>query len=151
MAQPWRAEYSTLPQPLLVSAEKTAVPGTARDPRRAEPPRTPRRVPLVGGNMRRSRLLLPGLLGRSASKVSPSGFGEPRNREERRTMDPFIGTETILYWRREEGTPDDDAMGVAWVVEGDGTERLINGGDPISRTEAERLAVVGKHILDAEP
>jgi hypothetical protein len=66
-------------------------------------------------------------------------------------MDSFIGTQTVLYWRREAGTPDGDGLGVAWVVEADGTERPINGGDPISRTEAERLARVGSHILDAEP
>ena len=66
-------------------------------------------------------------------------------------MDSFLRTQTILYWRREEGTPGEDGIGVAWVVEADGTERPINGGDPVSRDEAERLAGVGNHILDAEP
>ena len=41
-------------------------------------------------------------------------------------------------------------MGTAWVIEPDGTERAINGGDPISRAEAKRLAVAGGHTLDAE-
>jgi hypothetical protein len=42
-------------------------------------------------------------------------------------------------------------MGAAWVIQPDGTERPSNGGDPISRAEAERLAQAGGHILDAEP
>jgi hypothetical protein len=63
---------------------------------------------------------------------------------------PFTRTESILYWRREEGAPSEDIR-VAWVIEPGGTERSINGGDPISRAEAERLAGVGNHILDAEP
>jgi hypothetical protein len=66
-------------------------------------------------------------------------------------MDSFVRTRTILYWTREAGTPGDDGLGVASVIEGDGTERPINGGDPISRAEAERLAQVGNHIFDAEP
>jgi hypothetical protein len=37
------------------------------------------------------------------------------------------------------------------VVEPDGTNRRINGGDPITSDEAERLAQVGGHMLDAEP
>jgi hypothetical protein len=65
-------------------------------------------------------------------------------------MDASTRTRGILYWRREPGATDDD-MGTAWVIETDGTERPINGGDPISRVEAERLAQVGEHKLDAEP
>lgn len=42
-------------------------------------------------------------------------------------------------------------MGPAWVIEHDGSERPINGGDPISRIEAERLAEVGDYLFDAEP
>lgn len=64
-------------------------------------------------------------------------------------MDPATRTRGILYWKREPGAPDDD-LGTAWVIETDGTERPINGGDPISRTEAARLARVGEHMLDAE-
>jgi len=66
-------------------------------------------------------------------------------------MEPhsLIRTQGILYWRHEEGAPRED-LGVAWVIEPDGTERPINGGDPISRAEAERLAQVGEHILDAK-
>lgn len=56
----------------------------------------------------------------------------------------------ILYWKRKAGVPGGEGIGVAWVIEADGTERPINGGDPISRTEAKRLAQVGEHMLDAE-
>jgi hypothetical protein len=66
-------------------------------------------------------------------------------------MDSFVRTRTILYWKREAGVPGGEGIGPAWVIEADATERPINGGDPISRAEAERLAQVGKHILDAEP
>lgn len=65
------------------------------------------------------------------------------------SMDPKVRTKGILYWRREQGAPGDD-MGTSWVIEPDGTERHINGGDPISRAEAERLARLGEHMLDAE-
>ena len=65
-------------------------------------------------------------------------------------MEPSTRTQGILYWSSEPGAPDED-MGTAWVIETDGTERPINGGDPISRAEAERLAWVGEHMLDAEP
>ena len=64
-------------------------------------------------------------------------------------MDPSTRTRGVFCWRREPGAPDED-MGTAWVIERDGTERPINGGDPISRAEAERLAQVGEHELDAE-
>jgi hypothetical protein len=36
------------------------------------------------------------------------------------------------------------------VIEADGSERPISHGDPISRTEAERLAQVGEYTFDAE-
>lgn len=65
-------------------------------------------------------------------------------------MEPFLRTRGILYWRREPGAPGED-MGTAWVIEPDGMERPVNGGDPISRSEAERLARAGEHMLDAEP
>jgi hypothetical protein len=65
-------------------------------------------------------------------------------------MEGPIQTRTTLYWRREPGAPNDD-LGVAWVVERDGTNRPINDGDPISSAEARRLAQVGGHTLDAEP
>lgn len=64
-------------------------------------------------------------------------------------METLTRTRGILYWRREPGAPHED-LGTAWVVEADGTERPINGGDPISRAEAKRLAWVGEHRLDAE-
>jgi hypothetical protein len=56
----------------------------------------------------------------------------------------------ILYWAREEGQPEGEGRGRAWVIEADGSERPINDGEPISRTEAERLAAVGGYTLDAE-
>lgn len=61
-----------------------------------------------------------------------------------------IGVRGILYWRREAGTSGGEGIGRAWVIEADGTERAINGGDQISRTEAERLAQAGDYTLDAE-
>jgi hypothetical protein len=57
----------------------------------------------------------------------------------------------IFYWARECGEPGGEGTGRAWVIEEDGTERRINGGDPITRAEAERLAKVGDYIFDAEP
>jgi hypothetical protein len=63
----------------------------------------------------------------------------------------FMATRGILYWTREVVTPSGELFGRAWVIEEDGTERPINGGDPISRTEAERLAKAGNYTLDAEP
>ena len=65
-------------------------------------------------------------------------------------MELSMRTHGILYWARESGAPRED-MGSAWVIEPDGTQRPINGGDPISRDEAARLARAGEHILDAEP
>ena len=62
-----------------------------------------------------------------------------------------MGTRGILYWKREGGLPGAGGVGRAWVIEADGTERDINDGDPISRTEAERLAEAGEYTLDAEP
>ena len=62
---------------------------------------------------------------------------------------PFTRSAGILQWRREPGAPGDD-RGTAVVIEPNGAERLLNGGDPISRAEAERLAQEGGHILDAE-
>ncbi len=58
-------------------------------------------------------------------------------------------TRGILYWTRADGAEGAE-VGRAWVIEADGTERPINGGDPISRAEAERLAAVGEYTLDAE-
>ena len=63
----------------------------------------------------------------------------------------------ILYWRHERGhigvarDPSPDDRGAAWVIEADGTERFINGGDVITRAEATRLAAAGDYTLDAEP
>jgi hypothetical protein len=54
----------------------------------------------------------------------------------------------ILYWKLEARTPSGEGFGRAWVVMGDGIERPINGGDPISRSEAERLAQVGEYKFD---
>jgi hypothetical protein len=47
-------------------------------------------------------------------------------------------------------TPSGERFGRAWVIEADGTERLINDGDPISHAEAERLAEAGEYTLDTE-
>jgi hypothetical protein len=66
------------------------------------------------------------------------------------------GARGILYWTRQdgprgaEGFPTSRDIGHAWVIEADGTERIINHGDPITRAEAERLAAVGEYIFDAE-
>lgn len=62
----------------------------------------------------------------------------------------LMRTRSVLCWSPEPGAPSDD-LGVAWVVERNGTKRHINDGDPISRAEARRLAQVGGHMLDAEP
>jgi hypothetical protein len=56
----------------------------------------------------------------------------------------------VLRWRPDECAAGED-MGTAWVFEPDGTKRLINGGDPISRTEAERLAAAGNNSFDPGP
>jgi hypothetical protein len=50
-----------------------------------------------------------------------------------------------LYWKWEDAPTDateDDpaAVGPAWVIGADGTERNINGGEWITRAEAEELA-----------
>jgi hypothetical protein len=61
-----------------------------------------------------------------------------------------------MYWRRKRGPfdvkrePSPSDLGVAWVVEADGSERYINNGEPISRAEAVRLATAGEYTLDAE-
>jgi len=62
----------------------------------------------------------------------------------------FLMTRGILYWKREAVTQGGELFGRAWVIEADGTERPINGGDPISRAEAIRLAEAGEYTLDAE-
>ena len=59
-------------------------------------------------------------------------------------------TRGIFYWERVTGTPGGDGVGHAWVIEENGTERPINAGDPITRTEAERLAEAGEYTFDAE-
>ena len=58
-------------------------------------------------------------------------------------------TRGILYWLWRGGPPS-APLGPAWVIEADGTGRPINGNDPISRAEAERLAIAGNYTLDAE-
>jgi hypothetical protein len=61
-----------------------------------------------------------------------------------------VAARGVLYWKREAVTPGGELFGRAWVIEEDGTERPINGGDPISRAEAIRLAEAGEYTLDAE-
>lgn len=62
-----------------------------------------------------------------------------------------MGGRGILYWTRLQPAEGDQTdLGLAWVIEADGSERAINGGDPISRAEAARLAEVGEYHLDAE-
>jgi hypothetical protein len=62
----------------------------------------------------------------------------------------------VLYWRRKRGPfeakkePSPNDVGLAWVVEADGSERYINNGEPIRRAEAVRLATAGEYTLDAE-
>ena len=59
-------------------------------------------------------------------------------------------------WRRDRlqrlaGLHDSaNDRGRAWVIEADGTKRDINGGDLITREEAERLADAGRYTLDTE-
>lgn len=69
-------------------------------------------------------------------------------------MNPSVGTRGTFYWRgenRQAGLDHRaDDLGRAWVVEADGTERKINGGDLISRAEAERLASAGEYTLDTD-
>ena len=70
--------------------------------------------------------------------------------------DPPVETRGVLYWRQKRGPfearkePAPSDLGVAWVLEADGTERDINGGDVITRAEAARLAAAGEYALDAE-
>ena len=73
-----------------------------------------------------------------------------RERDKCRAMIRSIGVRGILYRKREAGEPGGEGAGRAWVIEADGTERPINGGDPINRAEAERLARVGEYTFDAE-
>jgi hypothetical protein len=61
-----------------------------------------------------------------------------------------MATRGILYWKREAVTPGGELFGRAWVIEEDGTKRPLNGGDPISRAEAIRLAEAGEYTLDAD-
>ena len=67
----------------------------------------------------------------------------------------LVAIRGILYWQRHPEPSDSHTspndVGRAWVIEADGTERQINGGDPITRAEAERLASAGEYTLDAEP
>ena len=63
----------------------------------------------------------------------------------------YVETRGILYWKREAVTPGGELFGRAWVIEADGTMREINGGDPINRAEALRLAEAGEYDVDAEP
>ncbi len=65
-------------------------------------------------------------------------------------MIALMTTRGILYWKREAVTTGGELFGRAWVIEPNGTERPINGGDPISRAEALRLAEAGDYTLDAE-
>lgn len=66
-------------------------------------------------------------------------------------------TRGTFCWRRDSrqlllgGIERPNQLGKAWVIEADGhTTREINGGDLITRTEAERLAIAGQYTLDAE-
>ena len=65
-------------------------------------------------------------------------------------MIAVILTRGILYWKWVASAPSGEAVGEAWVIEADGRERPINGGDPITRTEAKRLTEAGEYMLDAE-
>jgi hypothetical protein len=52
---------------------------------------------------------------------------------------------TTLYWKYEEepsNVQHDDqlAVGPAWIIEPDGTERDVQGGEWITRAEASRIA-----------
>jgi hypothetical protein len=65
-------------------------------------------------------------------------------------MIALMATRGVLHWKREAVTPGGELFGRAWVIEEDGTMRPINGGDPISRAEALRLAETGEYTFDAE-
>lgn len=68
-----------------------------------------------------------------------------------------VETRGVLYWRQKRGPfeakkePSPNDVGLAWVVEADGSERYINNGEPIRRAEAVRLATAGEYTLDADP
>jgi hypothetical protein len=60
-----------------------------------------------------------------------------------------------LYWKWEDGPPEADGdtpedVGPAWIIEADGAERDVKGGQWITRAEAERLAAEGSYTLNAE-
>lgn len=59
-----------------------------------------------------------------------------------------------LYWKWEDGPPDGDphdpsAVGPAWVIEANGDERDINGGEWITRAEAIEMAAANGWELNA--
>ena len=71
-------------------------------------------------------------------------------------MNFSVDTRGTFCWRRDGlqrlvGLSDRaNDLGRAWVIEADGAKREINGGDLISREEAERLAAAGEYTLDIE-
>jgi hypothetical protein len=62
---------------------------------------------------------------------------------------------TTLYWKYEDGPPEaggDDPkdVGPAWIIEPDGTERDVRGGEWITRAEALGLAEEQGYELDMD-
>jgi hypothetical protein len=150
------------PGPLWTQGSEAC--GTTSCPR----PRTNRRRGARCDQLRRPVATLAGdvatSISRGKSRARGSGFSsrQPFGSSSRRaheglaslsptscvTFRPVRGR-GILYWQRCDGHAEAE-LGRSWVIETDGTERLINDGDPISRAEAARLADVGDYVLDAE-
>jgi hypothetical protein len=64
-----------------------------------------------------------------------------------------VPEQATLYWKYEDGPPDAtddtaDDVGPAWIIEPDGSERDLQGGEWITRAEAKRIASENGYELD---
>jgi hypothetical protein len=62
---------------------------------------------------------------------------------------------TTLHWKYEDGPPDAEGedpndVGPAWIIEPDGSERDVRGGQWVTRAEAIRLAAEQGIDLDLD-